>query len=364
MDQDTPNQHVFQTCTTCSQLNRRSQENAQRSYELSSTNARSDPRWIREGGCGVKIAVVGAGGVGGYFGAVLVRAGNPVIFIARGTHLEAIRRNGLHVSSPKGDFSVIPEQVTDDPAEVGPVDAVILGVKAWQVPEAARAIRPILASKTKVLPLQNGVEAPDQLQEVLGRDHTLVGLCRIISSVTSPGRICHAGVEPMIALGEPDGEVLSANGEALADALRGAGVIVETPPDIQSVLWEKLAFITAVSGVGAVARATIGEIRECAPARQMLQRLIEEVVNVAHAWGIQLKEDVVARTLALVNSFPASGTASMQRDIAGGKPSELDAIVGAVVRLGDQKGVPTPTMDSVYGSLLPQEIRVRGGLPR
>jgi 2-dehydropantoate 2-reductase len=327
--------------------------------------ADSSTRW-RHGNKMAKmtIAIIGAGGVGGYFGAVLVRAGHSVKFIARGAHLEAIRRDGLHVSTPKGDFSVIPEQVTDDPAEVGLVDVVILGVKAWQVTEAASAIRPLLTLKTKVLPLQNGVEAPDQLRQVLNRQHTLVGLCRIISSVTSPSRICHVGVEPMIALGEPNGEALSANGEALANALRGAGVAVETPTDIQAACWEKFVFIAAVSGVGAVARATIGEVRACAPAYQMLHRLIEEVVNVANASGIRLKEDVVARTLALVSGLPARRTTSMQRDIAEGKPSELEEIVGAVVRFGALMKVPTPIMDYVYASLLSQEIRARGVLLR
>lgn len=238
----------------------------------------------------------------------------------------------MHIRSLKGDFNITPAQGTDNPADVGPVDAVILGVKAWQLPEAARAMHPLLAPTTKVLPLQNGVEAADRLQQVLGPQHTLVGLCRIISSVTAPGHIYHAGMEPTIALGEPDGSVLSPNGQALADALRVAGVLVETPPDIQAARWKKLVFIAAVSGAGAVARAPIGEIRECPPARRLLQQLMEEVVAVARALGIQLGEDVIARTLAFVESVPASGTAPMHRDIADGKRSELEEIIGAVVR--------------------------------
>jgi len=305
-------------------------------------------------------AVFGAGGVGGYFGAVLARAGYSVVFIARGAHLEAIRRSGLHIRSPKGDFNVAPAQVADNPAAVGPVDAVILGVKAWQVPDAARAMRPLLAPATKVLPLQNGVEAADRLEQVLGGQHTLVGLCRIISSVTSPGHIYHAGMEPTIALGEPDGSTLSESGLALVDALRAAGVVVETPSDIRAALWAKLVFIAAVSGAGAVARATIGEVRDCPPARQLLSQLMGEVVAVAHARGIRLGEDVIPRTLAFVESLPASGTASMQRDIVDGRRSELEEIIGAVIRLGDQSGVSTPTMHCVYASLLPQELRARG----
>jgi 2-dehydropantoate 2-reductase len=311
-----------------------------------------------------KFVVFGAGGVGGYFGAVLARAGYSVALIARGAHLEAIRRSGLHIRSAKGDFNVTPAQVTDNPADVGQVDAVILGVKAWQVLETAHAIRPLLAPTTKVLPLQNGVEAADQLQQVLGRQHTLVGLCRIISSVTSPGHIYHSGMEPTIALGEPDGSPSSANARALGDALLAAGVVIETPPNIQGVLWEKLVFIAAASGAGAVARATIGEVRQCPPARQILQQLMEEVVAVACSRGIRFSEDVVTRTLAFVERLPANGTFSMQRDIADGKLSELEEIIGVVVRFGDQGGVPTPAMDCVYASLLPQELRARRGLIR
>ena len=148
--------------------------------------------------------------------------------------------------------------------------------------------------------------------------------------------------------------------KALAEALRIAGVVVETPPDIQAALWEKLVFIAAVSGVGAVARATIGEVRECVPARQLLQQLMEEAVAVAQAQGIRLREGVITRTLAVVESLPASGTASMQRDFTDGKPSELEEIIGAVVRLGDRSAVATPTMDCVYASLLPQELHARG----
>jgi 2-dehydropantoate 2-reductase len=169
-------------------------------------------------------------------------------------------------------------------------------------------------------------------------------------------------MEPMIALGEPDGSALSANVRALADALRAAGVVIETPPDIQVALWEKLVFIAGMSGAGAVARAPIGEVRQCPPARQLLQQLMEEVAAVARALGIRLSEDIVTRTIGFVESLPASRTASMQRDIADGKPSELEEIIGAVVRFGDQRGVPTPVMDYVYASLLPQELRTRNRL--
>ena len=308
----------------------------------------------------VRLAVFGAGGVGGYFASVLARAGYWVGLIARGQNLVAIRTNGLQVESSKGDFTVALAQATDNPQEIGPVDAVILAVKAWQVPEAAQAMRSLLSPGTKVLPLQNGVEASAQLQQALGREHTLVGLCRLISAVVDPGQIRQVGPEPMVALGEPDGAALSPNAKVLADALAAAGVVVQTPLDIQAALWEKLLFIAAVSGTGAVARAAIGEVRNCPPTRELCLQLMREVEAVARARNIRLDEDVVPRTLAFVDSLPTAGTASMQRDITAGKPSELEAIVGAVVRFGDSLGVPTPTMNYVYASLLPQEWHARG----
>jgi 2-dehydropantoate 2-reductase len=308
----------------------------------------------------VKLAVFGAGGIGGYFASVLARAGYWVGVIARGQNLDAIRANGLQVESSQGSFTVAPARATDNPEEIGPVDAVILAVKAWQVPEAAQAMRALLSPETKVLPLQNGVEASAQVQQVVGSEHTLVGLCRLISAVVGPGQIRQVGPQPMVALGEANGAALSPNAKALADALAAAGVVVQTPSDIHAALWEKLLFIAAVSGMGAVARATIGEVRDCPPARELCLQLMREVEAVARARNIQLDPDVIPRTLAFVDSLPASGTTSMQRDIAAGRPSELEAIIGAVVRFGDSCEVPTPAMDYVYASLLPQEWRVRG----
>ncbi|MFZ0286671.1 MAG: 2-dehydropantoate 2-reductase [Terriglobales bacterium] len=301
-------------------------------------------------------AVVGAGGVGGYFAAVLARAGYQVSVVARGANLEAIRRNGLRILSPKGDFTVTVSKATDKPEDIGTVDAVILAVKAWQVTEAATVMQPLLAPATRVLPLENGVEATAQLQQVLGPKAPLMGLCRIIASVESPGCIRHGGLDPTVVFGEPDGSALSANALALADALKTAGVTVQTPPDMHAALWEKLLFIAAVSGAGAVARSTIGEVRTCPPTREFLRQLMEEVAAVARSRNIRLQDDVVSRTLAFVDASPADGTASMQRDLAAGRPSELEAIIGAVIRFGDQGGVPTPAVDYVYASLLPQVI--------
>ena len=307
----------------------------------------------------MRIAVFGTGAVGGYFGARLAQAGAEVAFIARGEQLRALQDRGLRVDSPKGDFVLRPVQTTDDPAQVGVVDAVLVGVKAWQVTEAAQAMRPLVGPETFVVPLQNGVEAPDQLAAVLGAEHVLGGLCRVVSSVVEPGYIRHVGLEPYVAFGELDNHTTE-RAERLRQAFVRAGVAVEIPPDIQAALWEKFLFIASFSGVGAVTRAPAGVLRSMPETRRMLEQAMREVLAVARAREIALPEEVIRRTVALVDSLPAGGTASMQRDIMAGRPSELETQNGAVVRLGQEAGVATPLHTFIYHSLLPLELQARG----
>jgi 2-dehydropantoate 2-reductase len=311
---------------------------------------------------GLRIAVFGSGGVGGYFGGRLAEAGEDVHFIARGAHLAAIRERGLRVSSVDGDFQVRPARVTDDPSALGPVDVVLLGVKAWQVPQAAEAMRPLFGERTFVVPLQNGIEAPEQLAAVLGRARVLGGLCRILAYVEGPGHIRHAGVAPYIAFGELDG-----SGSARVEALRQTfsrmrGVTAEVPPDIEAAMWSKFVFIAAVSGVGALTRAPIGVIRSQPESRRLLEQALDEIYAVAVGNRIALPADTVEKTLAFIDSLPAETTASMQRDIIQGRPSELEAQVGAVVRLGERCGIAVPVHRMIYAALLPVERRARGEL--
>jgi 2-dehydropantoate 2-reductase len=307
----------------------------------------------------VRIVIFGTGAVGGYFGGRLAHAGEAVTFIARGEQLRALRERGLRVDSPTGDFVVQPVQATDDPAQVGAVDAVLVGVKAWQVTEAARAMLPLVGPATFVVPLQNGVEAPDQLVAVLGAEHVLGGLCRIVSLVVEPGHVRHAGLEPYVALGELDNR-LSQRTARLRDAFARAGVTAEIPPDIRVALWEKFLFIASFSGIGAATRAPAGVLRALPETRQMLEQAMREILAVARAKGIALPEDSIPRTMALVENLPPDGTASMQRDILAGRPSELESQNGAVVRLGRDVGVATPLHAFIYHSLLPLELRARG----
>jgi 2-dehydropantoate 2-reductase len=308
----------------------------------------------------MRIAVFGTGAVGGYFGGRLAQAGEEVIFIARGEHLQALRSHGLQVDSVKGDFVVQPVQATDDPAQVGVVDVALVGVKAWQVPEAAQAMRPMVGPDTFVVPLQNGVEAPTQLATVLGAQHVLGGLCKIISFILGPGHIRHAGIEPYVAFGELDNQA-SERAEGLRQAFaRAAGVTVEIPPDIQVAMWDKFLFIASFSGVGAVTRAPAGVLRSVPETRQLLEQAMREIFAVARAREIALPGDLVEQTMAVVDGLPPDGTASMQRDIMEGRPSELASQNGAVVRLGQEAGIATPLHHFIYHSLLPLELRARG----
>jgi len=298
--------------------------------------------------------------VGGYFGGRLAQAGESVAFVARGAHLEAIRRDGLRVESVAGDFAVSPAEAHGDPAAVGSVDAVILGVKAWQVPEAASALRPMLRDDTVILPLQNGVEAADQLVAALGPGRVLGGLCRLVSFVAGPGRIRHAGVAPRVELGELDRRRSDRVERLRAAFERCQGVSVATPEDIRVALWEKFLFIAPFSGVGAVTRMPAGEMRAVSETRGMLEDAMREVFDLARARGVALPEGSVERTLRFVDALPAEATASMQRDILEGRPSELESQTGAVVRLAAEAGVSVPTNRFLYASLLPSERKARG----
>lgn len=307
----------------------------------------------------MRFAVFGAGGVGGYFGGRLAQAGEDVTFIARGAHLEAIRKDGLTVESVAGDFRVSPAKATEDPASIGPVDAVLVCVKAWQVKEAAERMQPLVGAETIVVPLENGVEAPDELAAVLGAHPVLGGLCKILSFIVSPGVIRHAGVTPSLAFGEMDGTV-SERVRRLREVFRRAkGVTVEEPADIRVALWQKFIFIAAMSGVGAVTRATAGAVRSVPETRRLLEAAMRETQAVGRGRGVSIPEKTADRTLEFFDTLPDGSTASMQRDVMEGRPSELEYQTGTIVRLGRAAGVPTPVNDFLYAALLPQERRAR-----
>lgn len=306
----------------------------------------------------MRVAVIGAGGVGGYFGGRLAESGVDTTFLVRGATLDALRTRGLRVESIRGDFHLERVQATDDPSAIGSVDAVLVAVKAWQVAEAVTNIKPLLGPETIVVPLENGVESAEIIAGIAGRQHAVGGLCAIISFIVEPGHVKHAGVEPLVMFGELDNRV-TPRVERLRDAFVAAGVQCEIPPDIHRSLWSKFLFIVPTSGVGAVTRVPIGVWRSMPESRAICEAILREIVAVAAARGIALDASSVELTLERIDNMQPEATASMQRDIMEGRPSELDAQLGAVVRLGRESGVATPVTEILYGCLLPGQSGVR-----
>jgi 2-dehydropantoate 2-reductase len=307
----------------------------------------------------MRFAIIGVGAVGGYFGARLAQAGEDVVFIARGDTLNALKSDGLRLDSLNGDFLLSSVNAVDNTAQAGMVDVVIVGVKTWQVPEVAGSIQPLLGEDTIVLPLQNGVEAATQLAEILGREYVCCGLAKIFSFLAGPGHIRHTGIDPYIAFGECDNR-RSGRVKKLQQVLQHAGINAEIPPDIMVALWEKFLFVVSWGGIGAISRAPIGAIRRLPRTRRLLEQAMHEVLNVARARNVNLHEDVVDRSMAFIDTLPPVGTTSMQRDIAEGRPSEIDAWNGAVVRFGDEAGVNVALHRFIFDCLQPLELNARG----
>lgn len=309
----------------------------------------------------MRFAIFGVGAVGGYFGGRLVEAGEDVTFIARGEQLNALRTRGLRLDSIKGDAFLSPVTATDDPSEVGAVDVVLVAIKSWQVPAAAKVIQPLVGEDTIVLPLQNGVEAAAQLSEVVGSKNVCGGLAKIVAFLAAPGYIRHTGMDPYIAFGELDNR-RSERTEKLLQTFKNAGIEAEIPPDIMAALWIKFLFVVSWGGIGAVTRAPIGVIRTLPQTRRMLEKSMHEILTVARGHQINLPDDIVTVTLNFIDTLPADNTTSMQRDIAEGRPSEIEAWNGAVVRLGGQAEVDVLLNQFIYDSLLPLEKKARGEL--
>jgi 2-dehydropantoate 2-reductase len=301
------------------------------------------------------------GGVGGFFGGRLAQAGEEVALIARGDHLRAIQAAGLKVEGADGELATVrPALATADPAEVGPVDVVLVAVKAWQVSEAAAAIGPLLSEKTMVVPLQNGVSAVDQLAAEVGKAPVVGGTCALISFIDGPGQVRCKSPKALIQFGELDNR-RSERVERLQQAFAPAADIQAiVPPDIQVAMWHKFVLIAGWSGVGAMTRAPLGFIRSRSESRELLKQTMAEVYQVALARGVALPPETVEKIMATLDNFPADGTASLQRDVMAGRPSELETQNGAVVSMGRAAGVETPLNRFIYHSLLLLEQQARG----
>ena len=300
----------------------------------------------------MKIAIIGTGGVGGYYGALLAKEGHEVTFFARGEHLRTIQRNGLQIKSPFGDFNLFPAHATDDPAQIGPVELVLFCVKTYDTEVVAKRIQPILSSSTTVLSLQNGIDAVERIARFTAPHQIIAGATWISTSVEAPGVIKQVSQFRRIVIGELDGS-LTPRIQAIYDAFKQTGVTVELSQEIQKILWTKFVFISTASSFGALTRLPLGDWRSLPETRLLVVSLMKEVEAVGRAHGANLDADIIEKTMAFIDSSSPHIKASMQVDVEAGKQFELESIVGAIGKKGRQVGIPTPIADLVYAVLLP-----------
>ncbi len=300
----------------------------------------------------MRIAMVGAGGVGGYFGGLLAAAGADVTFVARGAHLAALRRDGLSIESPVRPIAGLEVQATDDPSTVGIVDQVVIAVKLWDLEAAAEAARPMIGPDTAIVSFQNGVDAADRLAAIYGAGPVLGGVCHIGASIGRPGVIAHVGKMAKLTVGELDGRP-SVRLQRFADACTGAGIEFHASGNVHRAIWEKFVFLSAFSGITALARSPIGPLRAVPGARAALYAAMAEGVAVARAHGGDLPPDHADKVITFIDGLAPAMKSSMLNDLERGARLELPWLSGAVVRLGAEKGVPTPTHSLVSALLTP-----------
>ena len=298
----------------------------------------------------MKIAILGAGGVGGFFGARLQQAGADVHFVARGAHLTAMRAEGLRVESPLGDIHLPRVNVTDDPADIGPADIVWLAVKLWDMDAAITSMRPLMAPHTGVISFQNGVQKDDILREAFGDGAVMGGVAYIATNIDRPGVIKHTGTMQRLIFGEYDGR-RSSRAESLLDAAVRGGINAELSDDIRKAIWEKFVFLVGLSGSTTTMRETIGPIRSNPRSRRFLSELMRETVAVGRALGVALPADFAEQRLAFVDGLPEQMTSSMHHDLKAGKRLEVSWLSGGVAQLGERTGVPTPMNRAVWDVL-------------
>jgi 2-dehydropantoate 2-reductase len=300
----------------------------------------------------MRIAVMGAGGVGGYFGAKLARGGHEVAFVARGRHLAAMRERGLTVKSAIGDMQLERPTVTDDPASLGTADVVLFAVKLWDTESAAEAVRPLVAEGGIIVPFQNGVESIERIGAVVGAERVIGGVAYIAATIAEPGVIVHTGTMARLRFGP----VLPAQRrvvEALYAACQAAGIAAEIAPDIRAALWEKFVFLCAFSGLTSVARQPIGVVRSDPDMRSVLEAAMREAWTVGRKMGVGLADDFVEQQLKFADGLPAEMKSSMLNDLAAGNRLEAPWLSGAVARMALAAGIPAPVSATLYAALKP-----------
>ncbi|MCC6948726.1 MAG: 2-dehydropantoate 2-reductase [Bradyrhizobiaceae bacterium] len=303
----------------------------------------------------MRIAVMAAGAVGGYFGARLAAAGHDVVFFARGAHLDAIRKDGLRVESVRGDLHLKNAVATDTAAGHAPVDAVLFAVKIWDNENAAKIVKPLIGPDTRVVTAQNGIDTVGMIEPILGRGHVVPGLAQISALISRPGAISHTTQFHLWAFGHPDGHkdpVLA----ALAEAGKAAGVDFAISEHIERDLWIKFTVLVGLSSVTAASRQPIGVIRDDPDGRALLLDIMREVVAVGRARGVALDADYGDKAMAFADGVPPHTKASMAHDLDRGNRLELDWLAGRVVSLGRELGIPTPACAAIYAVLKPYRM--------
>jgi 2-dehydropantoate 2-reductase len=300
----------------------------------------------------VRIAVMGTGGVGGYFGAKLAQARNDVTFVARGAHLVALRATGLRVESAAGDIALPSVAATDDPRSLAPVDVVMFCVKLWDVERAATQVAPLVAQGGVVIPFQNGIDSHEILSRELGATHVLGGVAYIAASIRAPGVIAHVGSMARLRIGAFDDRLADRAG-AFVDACRAAGIEAESVGDIRLALWEKFVFLNALSGLTCLARQPLGIVRSDPDLRATFEAAMRETIAVAATKGVTFADDFAARQLRALDALPAEMRASMLGDLVAGRRLEAPWLCGRVAELAAQSGLAAPVNATIYAALKP-----------
>ena len=302
----------------------------------------------------MKVGVVGAGGVGGYYGGQLARAGTEVGFVARGQHLSAIRERGLEVRTPEEDFTVR-VAASDDPAEIGACDAVLFCVKSYDTEEAAALLDPLLKPDTAVVSLQNGVDNEEKIAAQIGAEHVVGGASFILANIAGPGVVERVGSVQRILFGEFDGS-RSDRGDDLLAAFRAAGIDAHLTDDIRRVLWDKFAFLCALAGLTAVTRLPIDELLRVPESRDLFREMVREVALVARAEGVELGDEVVDQKTEFAAGLEPGSFSSLHHDLVSGRRLELDALHGELMRRASRHGLSVPATTVVYALLRPWEV--------
>ncbi len=300
----------------------------------------------------MKIAVIGAGGVGGTFGAALAKAGADVWFLARGAHLEAMRRDGLRITGGRGDTNIVPTNATDDPASIGPADFVLFCVKLWDVESAGARIKPLIGPNTAVITFQNGIDAHERLLPILGAGAVMGGVAQVSATIEKPGVVRQTGTFMKLIFGELSGG-RQARGEAFLAMCQKAGFDAEHSDKILTDLWLKFILLATNSALTAATRRPFGILRDDPDIAPLFTLGVEEVVAVARAKGIPLPDGVVERCVGMTMNMPPTMMASMAHDLIRGGRIELPWLSGKVVAIGRDLGVPTPTHAVLNAMLKP-----------